>query len=139
MAHTATWSRVDCGAWEYDVAGNRGKVDELTAVLVLHPRKHGGDAVQDALDVDVHHLFPLVHLERVERGERHQAGVVDKYVYRAVLLDRTGDQVLDLIPVRHVRYPVGCLTTGILYLRDDPLQVLLSPRAEHHLRPTLRE
>ena len=43
---------------------DRGDIDDLTAAARLHVRQHGGDAVEDAADVDVDHPVPLVDLER---------------------------------------------------------------------------
>src|SRR5919112_158439 len=63
--HRELGAAVDGRARRNDVAGHRREVDDLTVVLLLHLRERGGDAVQDTLDVDVHHPLPLVHLERV--------------------------------------------------------------------------
>jgi len=57
----------------------------------LEHRQGGGDAVQQALDVDVDHLVPLVGQARRHRGDGHVAGVVDQHVDPAEGLDGGGD------------------------------------------------
>jgi hypothetical protein len=76
------------------VAADGGNVDDLAVALLFHQRQHGGDAVEDAADVDVDHLVPFVDFQRFERRERHQAGVVDDDIDMAVLFDGDGDEGL---------------------------------------------
>ena len=53
-------------------------------LLPLHVRERRRDAVQHALDVYIYHPVPLVHLEPLERRQRHEPGVVEHHIHPPV-------------------------------------------------------
>ncbi len=59
-----------------------------------------GEAVEDALDVHVDHLIPLVHLQASGQRLRHPPGVVDHYVQADTRLDRSVHQ--GLLAILHI-------------------------------------
>src|SRR5690606_3790848 len=75
--HGVLGGRIDGVAGSDLVAGDRGDVDDLPRSLRLHVGQGGGDTVEHALDVDIDHPVPIRDLQAVERGMRHQAGIVD--------------------------------------------------------------
>lgn len=61
-------------------AGRRRGVHEVAAALLAEHGHGGRDAMEDALDVDVHHGVPLVDPQVVQRGDGHDARVADQHV-----------------------------------------------------------
>src|SRR5436190_6379913 len=66
--------------WVNHNAGRRGGVDEMSETLLPKHRQRRGDAVENTFDVDVDHVFPILHPQVVQRGDRSNAGVVDENV-----------------------------------------------------------
>lgn len=62
----------------------------------LRLREGGGNAVKNAVDVDVDHIVPLVHFEAFEGRLLHQVGIVEHDVDASEALDGDIDQALDL-------------------------------------------
>ena len=54
--------RIDGAAGTHLVARHGRDIDDVAALLRLHVRQRGGDAVEHALDVDVDHAVPVVDL-----------------------------------------------------------------------------
>jgi hypothetical protein len=48
---------------------NRGEVDDVTALLLLHLGQDGGNSVQNTLVVDVNLPIPFLHLKKTDRQE----------------------------------------------------------------------
>ena len=109
----------------------------MAALLRLHVRQRGGDAVEHPLDVDVYHAVPVVDLQPFERRERHQAGVVDDHVDAPVRLHGAVDEALDLGALGHVG-PHDRVASQ-RQLVGQRLKPVEAPRAQHQLRPVLRQ
>jgi hypothetical protein len=118
---------VDRGVREHDVPGHGRQVDELAVALLLHDGQHRGDPVEDGLDVDVDDLLPPVDLEGLERGQRHQPGVVDDDVDAAERADRGVDEGLHLLAGGDVHDLVGGVLAEVL---GDRLEVVLGRACE---------
>nr|AFY23024.1 short-chain dehydrogenase/reductase SDR [uncultured bacterium] len=58
--------------------------------------QRGGEAVQEAEDVDADHGCPVGHVQLVQAAEPGDARVVDEHVQLAELLDRPPDECLDV-------------------------------------------
>ena len=101
--------------------------------------QHGRDAVQDALDVHVDHLVPVVGLQRGERGVRHDAGVQEDDVDAAKCLLGEFHDVVVLGRFGHVQLLVDGLAAVLLDLVGDLLQLVFAPRAEDDLGALARE
>ncbi|CAM2163047.1 hypothetical protein BC2230_120062 [Burkholderia cepacia] len=77
-------------------------VDEVARVLFFEYRQRRGDAVQEALDVDVDHPVPLVGLAQRKWRDRHQTSVVHHDVEATMLRYDVADQAVDLVLIRHI-------------------------------------
>ena len=75
------------------MSGCRSDVDEMPETLLAEDRQRCRDAVQNAFDVDVDHLLPLLDAQVVEGGDRPNAGIVDENVKLAVPLTCQLDEV----------------------------------------------
>ncbi|MNL47431.1 hypothetical protein D3C87_1702210 [compost metagenome] len=84
------------------VAGDRGDVDDVAALLLLHVRKCSTDAVEHALEVDVDGAVPILDLAALQWRVRHQPGIVEHDVDAAMEPDGVIDQALDLLERRYV-------------------------------------
>lgn len=118
---------------------DRGNVDDVSGLPRLHMRQRRGDAVEHALDVDVDHAVPLVHLETFERGKRHQARIVQHDVDAAEFAHRGVHQVANLLPVRDI-----CLDRpGLVALCGEfvgqCIDAVTPPSTEHHGGTSLGE
>ena len=65
--------------------------EEMSETLLAKHRQRCGDAVENTFDVDVDHVFPILHPQVVQGGDRPNAGVVDENVKLAVALTRQGE------------------------------------------------
>lgn len=74
----------------------------MPGLLLLHVRERRCDAEQYAPDVYVDHPVPIVYLEALERGVRHESGVVEQDVDAPVGLHGRIDELLDLLMLRHI-------------------------------------
>src|SRR5215213_9203172 len=119
------------------VAGDRRDVDDVAALLLFHVRQHGGDAVEDPLEVHIDRAVPVLDLERLERRERHQAGVVDDRVDAPMGLHGVVHEMPDLLVVAHVGLHDGLVAER--ELAGERLEPFETPRAQHELRPFPRE
>ena len=87
----------------------------MAPALAHHLVVHGGDAVQNALDVDVDAAAPGIHCLGVVpvEGKRHDAGVVDHDVDGAESVHCGGGKPLHVGKAGDVRGLGGRLVTGI--------------------------
>jgi hypothetical protein len=82
---------------EKSASGHRGQpVRPLASGPEGLGRKSGRRCRQHALDGDIDHVVPLVHLETLERRLRHQPGVVESDGDTAVRFHGTVDRPLHL-------------------------------------------
>ena len=64
------------------VAGHRADVDDVPPVAGDHARQNGASAIQQALDVGVHHALPVVHGTLMGRFQaERQSGVVHQQIH----------------------------------------------------------
>jgi hypothetical protein len=70
--------------------------------LRAEDRQRRGDAVQDALEVDVDHLLPVLDAQRVQGRDRHHAGVVDQHVQAPEALTGQLDERGHVLAPAHV-------------------------------------
>jgi len=75
-----------------DNAGRRSGVDEMSETLVTKHRQPCGDAVENTFDVDVDHVFPILHAQVVHGRDWPNASVLDENVKLAVALTRQVDE-----------------------------------------------
>jgi hypothetical protein len=74
----------------------------MARLLPLHVWQCGGNAVQNAFDVDVDRAVPVVDFPSLERRVRHHARIVQNHVDAAVLLDGRIDERLELRGINHL-------------------------------------
>src|SRR5215469_9489111 len=101
--------RINREAGADPMASHRRDVDEMTCLLLFHVGQRRGDAVQNALDIDVDHQVPFVDFETFKQGLRHQPGVVDHHVDPPVGLHGGVYQSLDLVVLNDIRRYGECL------------------------------
>ena len=65
----------------------------MPEALLAEDSQRGGDAVQNAFDVDVDHLVPISDAQIVERRHGHDAGIAEKNVEPAKPLARQLDEI----------------------------------------------
>ena len=78
--------------------------------LLSEDRQRGGDAVQNALEIDVDHLFPILDTELVEQRNGPDAGIADENVELAEPLACQPDEIGEVDAPFDVRQPVGGLS-----------------------------
>jgi hypothetical protein len=64
----------------------------MSETLLAKHRQRCGDAIENTFDVDVDHVFAILHPQVVQGGDRPNAGVVDENVKLAVALTRQVDE-----------------------------------------------
>jgi hypothetical protein len=79
--------------------------------LCAKQRQRCGDAIEDAFDVDVDHLLPILDAQVVKRGNGHHTSVVDEHVEFPVPLARQLDQGGQIIATFDVGRCVDCLAS----------------------------
>src|SRR5690606_39077029 len=81
---------------------HRGDVDDLAAALGDEVPAGGLAHEERGLDVDVHHVVPVLLAELHRVGAADQAGVVDQHVEAAEAGDGFGDDALDRLDADQV-------------------------------------
>jgi hypothetical protein len=112
-AHGELRARVNRLVWDSFVSGRRSDGDKMPASLPAEDRKCGGNAVQNALDVDVDHLLPILDAKVVEGRNRHDSGIADEHVQLSVPVACQFDEAVHLFAPCHVGACVGCFPTPI--------------------------
>jgi len=79
------------------MSSHRRNIDKVPSLLLHHEGQSGGDAVEDAFQIDIDHLIPLLELEAFEWCLRHDPGIVDHDVNSSVGMHGNVDQLLDVI------------------------------------------
>src|SRR6266849_1365429 len=110
---------------------NRSDVDDVTALLLLHLRQDGGNAVEDSLDIDVNLPIPFLHLEGLNRRNGHDTGVIDDDLDAAEAVDGSLDQCFHFGALRDVDRKADSLTVRRHNLLHDRVDPVLTPRSEH--------
>ena len=82
----------------------------MPEALPAEDRQRRRDAVQNALDIDVDHLLPLLDAQVVERGDRPHAGIVDENVELAEALPGQLDEGGKVVAPLYVGAGKGRLT-----------------------------
>ena len=111
-AHGMLGGRIDGAARAHLVAGDRRDVDDVAALLRLHVRQRGGDAVEHALDVDVDHPIPVVDLQRSSGECGIRPALLRITSMRPCDCDGAVDQTLDLVAVGDVGLHGGIRAEG---------------------------
>src|SRR6476660_8384656 len=111
----------------------------MSRALLTKHRQHCGDAVENTFDVDVDHVFPILHAQVVQRGDRPNAGVVDENVKLAVALTRQIDETRYVLALSHVSLCIGDFPTRPFDPTSERLQPIQSARTEYDFRAALRE
>jgi hypothetical protein len=84
-------------------------------------------------------LLPILNAQVVERGNRHDAGVIDENVELSVPLTCQLDEVGEVIAPSHVRLCIGDFSARILDAGRQRLKAVRSARAKYDLRTALSE
>jgi len=103
----------------------------VAAFLFQEVGQCGRNAVEHALDIEVNHAIPLVHLEKRKRRNRHDTCVVHQDVDLAIGVDGLVDQGLDFCPLRCVDCDSERLSTAGLNVSDNRVETNLAPRAQN--------
>src|SRR4029079_5265122 len=83
-AHSVLRASIDRHG-RYDLnSGGRNDIDEMSEILPPKHRQGGGNAVQNAFEVDVDHLLPVVDAQLVEERDWRYSSVVDENIQLAV-------------------------------------------------------
>ena len=80
-------SAVDGAGWEDSSAGDGGDVDDVAVALFDEVWEKCVCGVEDAVDVDIDHLFPVFDFALCDGGVWHVAGVVDEDVDVSEVVD----------------------------------------------------
>ncbi len=84
------------------MTGDGGQVYHVAAVLFPHCGQHRRNAVHHTFDVYIHHLVPLVYLERIQRCQWHQAGIIDQDIDPAKSFFCRGGESFHLFAVGYI-------------------------------------
>jgi len=117
------------------LAGGREHVDDLPGLLRTHGWQNGRDAVQDAAQVDIDHLIPVIDADGIHRRQRHHAGVVDQDVDAPVAFECAGREGVHAPGVGHVQLRVLGLVASLDQFVVQPGEALDPPGAEDDLVP----
>ena len=104
----------------------------MPGFLPLHVWQRSRNAIQHALEIDVNHAVPVVNLQTLKRGMRHQPGVVDHHVNPAVSCNRCLDQMLDLRSLRDVCLHGDGFFVAACQLRSQRVNTVKASRAKHN-------
>ena len=96
-------------------------------------RQHGGDDVEDAFDVDVHHRVPVGGFQRGKRRARHQPGVEEDSVHFAEAVERELHQRFAVFGIDDIGCAVNRRTALVLNVRGDGFEFVFATRAQHQL------
>src|SRR4051812_347672 len=125
-------------AGERVLAGQAADVDDPAAAAAAHLGNRGARAVEDAAQVRVDHLAPVLDAHVAGVGEAADAGVVDQDVDRAEALDRGAHEPLGLARHAHVAtHRVHARAAAELLLRSR--QIVLFTRADDDLHAAIEE
>ena len=96
--------------------------------------QHGGDAIENTLDVDIDHFVPIVGLKRREGRTGHDPGIEEDHVDPAIGF---GSQLYDRVVLGLFgdieRLPDRLAACGADLLGQS-LKLILAPRPKHDLR-----
>jgi hypothetical protein len=109
----------------------------MSETLLAEDRQRCRDAVQNAFDVDVDHLLPILNAQIVESGNWHNAGIAEENVKLAVPLTCQLDEVGYVATSFYVGACIGCLAARSGDTASESLKAIQSARADYDLRPAL--
>src|ERR1700680_1178425 len=81
---------------------NGSDVNDVTALLLLHVRKGGGNSIEKPFDIDVNLPVPLLYLKGLNRCDGHNTAVVEEHIDAAEPVDGPFDQRFDFCALRHI-------------------------------------
>ena len=83
----------------------RSYVDDLAAIMLLHPARDPLTAQERGSHIDRHHPVPGLHVLQFQRGGEDLAhsGIVDQYVDASELAGGSVDHGVQFAGFRHVR------------------------------------
>src|SRR5450755_1798402 len=114
-------------------------VDEVPGTLRAEDRQCCRDAVENAFNVDIDHLFPILDAQIVEGGNWHNTGIIDENVKLTVPLTCQPDEVGEVVAPSHV---CECISDFIAHIRDagcQSLKAIRSARPKDDFRTALSE
>jgi hypothetical protein len=111
----------------------------VTESLLAEHRQGRGDAIQNALNVDVDHLLPLLDTQIVKQRDRPDPGVVYEHIELAEPLTRQRYQGGQVSAPLHVRAGMNGFTPRRRDTGHKCLQAFRPARAEDKLRPAFSE
>src|ERR687897_1653217 len=122
------------------LARDGGHVDYRAASALAHVRDHRPAAIEDAGQVEVKHLLPVLVGGLPERGVAPcYTGVVHQYVYSAEGVERALDHRADLGRAGDVRGHPGGLASSLAQPFGDRGGAIFGDVRDHHLRTGPRE
>ena len=105
-AHRKLGAGIDRHGWRGDESGSGSGVDEMPETLFAEDGQRGSDTVQDAFDVHVDHLLPILDAQVVEKRNRRNAGIIDENIQFTESLTGQLDEVGQVGPSCNLR---GCI------------------------------
>ncbi len=130
---------VDRRTREDHVAGDRAHIDKLASAMGTHEGLGRGHAVEHALDVDVYHPVPFFETVHLNRGERHDAGVVDPNIQLAIAILSSIDCARHVLVGCHVSLNGDGLVPSGLDLFDKLVQPRLTAGNGDNFRSVLSQ
>ena len=107
---------------------HRRNVDEMPEVLRTEHRQRGGDAVQNAFDVDVNRLVPLFGPQVIKGGNRRDAGIIDENIQFAEPITSQLDQGNEVLTSFYVCGKANRFATGLANAYGEGRKAVFAPR-----------
>src|ERR1700722_1477093 len=118
-------------------AGRRDDVDNMPTALSPEHRQGGGNAVEDAPQIDVDHRVPILDAQRVEARDGGDPSIVDDLVEPPEAFDRARHEGFEIGAQRGVGYMVVRPAASVVQLGCQRGEDAFAPRAEHHGVPAI--
>ena len=111
----------------------------MAKALLAEDRQRCGDPVEDALDVHVDHLLPVLDAQLIETRDEPDAGIVGENVELAVPVTRQLHELGQVATPFHIRRCDGGIAAHFGDAFSKGLETVLSPRPEHDFGATRSE
>ncbi len=110
----------------------RGDVHDMPVTLATHRRQYSGNAMQHTAYVDIDHPIPFIDLQSRERGQRHDARVVDDDIEAPKSRNGMVSEGLYLRTLGYIHLFGLCHPACALNVSHDMVQFFHTARAQQY-------
>src|SRR6202043_1742239 len=118
---------------------NRGYVNDVAALLLLHVGQRSCNAIEKSFDIDVNLPIPFIYLKGLDRCDGHNTGVIDEHIDAAKTLDGPLDERFHFRALCHIGGKTDGLAAGSRDFLNHCVDSVRTPRSKDNFCAMFRE